>query len=170
MDRWGRIAIVAVVLLLGAACHKKTVAPPAPTPAASAPGPETRRPRPTPTEPVGPVQTPAPSAQPPSQPAQPPPARPSPAQPEFRLGQTLTPEEQRANNALIDQHLRHAIRALESLGDRPLTDEQKATVAQIHGFIAQARQMRSTDVVRARSLAERADTLTQDLVARVRGR
>jgi hypothetical protein len=34
----------------------------------------------------------------------------------------------------------------------------------------QARQMRATDLIRARSLAERADVLTQDLVSRLRSK
>ena len=82
----------------------------------------------------------------------------------------MPPEEQRANNVLIDQHLQRATQALVSIGNRKLTNEQQTTVAQIRGFMDQARQMRATDVVRARSLAERADVLTQDLLARLRAR
>jgi len=84
------------------------------------------------------------------------------------LGQALTPEEQRAYNAQIDQHIQRATQALGSVGKRALTAQQKTSVAQIHGFIAQAQQMRSTDVVRAKSLAERADILTQDLLSTVK--
>ena len=77
----------------------------------------------------------------------------------------MTPEEQRAYNAQIDQHIQRATQALALVGKRTLTAQQKTSVAQIRGFIAQAQQMRGTDVVRAKSLAERADILTQDLVS-----
>ncbi len=77
----------------------------------------------------------------------------------------MTPDEARANNAEIDRRIQHATQALATIGNRPLTADQKSTVTQIRGFIAQAQQMRASDVVRARSLAERADVLTQDLMS-----
>lgn len=131
-------------------CHKKTLPPPpAPVPAAHNPP---RRSRETPQAPVS-----APTVQTASPPAA--------QEPEFRLGQTLTPEQQRAYNVEIDQHIQRATQALGKLGNRALTQQQKTAVEQIRGFITQAQQMRRTDAVRAKSLAERADILTQDLVS-----
>ena len=155
MRRSGKVAIVVLVPLLQPACHKRALPPPPHVPAATTQPaqPENRRTTPPAT---------------PTQPAPPPQPQPAPAQPEFRLGQTLTPEEQHANNVLVDQHLQRATQALASIGNRPLTNEQKSTVAQIRGFMDQARQMRTTDVLRARSLAERADVLTQDLLGRLK--
>ena len=156
MHHTGKLATVALVVLLEAACHKTTPLPSPPqVPApAQTPSPEGRRPHTTPTPPLQ------------SAPETPVPAQ--PAQPDFRLGTTLTPQQQRENDRLIDQHIQHANQALTSIGNRQLTSEQKATVAQIRGFIEQAQQMRTTDVLRARSIAERADVLTRDLLTRLK--
>ena len=150
MRRSCKLASVAVVSVFGAGCHKKTVTatPPVPTQAQQAPA--ASHPR---------TNQPAPQPQP--QQAQQP-------QPEFRLGQALSPEDLRANNALIDRHLQHATQALTLIGNRKLTNDQKSSVAQIRGFIDQSREMRGTDVLRARSLAERADVLAQDLLSRLK--
>lgn len=159
----GKLATFVLVCSLEPGCHK-TLPPPPVVPAAQTPPAEQTPTTPPPATPQTlprPRTTPPPTAPPTPEPTPPP-------QPEFRLGQALSPEELRTNNALIDEHLRRAARALASIGNRPLTNEQKTSVAQIRGFMEQARQMRGTDVLRARSLAERADVLTQDLVSRLR--
>ncbi len=158
-------AVIGLATCITSACHRNVAPPPAPVPAqqqapqqeqptqssTTATHPPARKPRPsTPTDNATPPPTPAPV------PAQP--------QPEFRLGQALTPEEQRSNSALIDEHIRNANRALGAIGNRALTSQQKATVDQIKGFISQAQQMRSTNLVGARSLAERADVLANNLL------
>jgi len=86
-------------------------------------------------------------------------------QPEFRLGQSLTADEQRTHRASIDQHLAHANSALASIGNRPLNNQQKSIAAQVRGFIAQSQQLRATDLVGSLALAEKADVLASDLVA-----
>ena len=160
MYRNAKLAVLMSALLTGAACHNKAL-PPSP----AAPAVET-----TPaaqdnsdTQDSSPANPPQPPHRPRPAPPQTPPA--APPQPEFRLGQSLTPEEQRANNALMERHLRHATQALASIGTRALTQQQKSLVPQIQGFIAQAQRMRNTDPVGARSLAEKADVLASDLVA-----
>jgi hypothetical protein len=171
MGRKAKLAAALFTLLTGAACHRKTQPPIPATPAVQAPA-AAQKPAAggEPAEATKPAETARrPRANP--QPA-PPPAQASvpaaaPPQPEFRLGQALTPEEQRANNASLDQHLRHATQALASIGNRPLTQQQKALVPQIRGFIAQAQQMRNTDLGGAKSLAEKADVLASDLAARL---
>lgn len=154
MLRNAKLAALLLTLLTGAACHKKVLPPSPAVPAAQTPATQDavadqepqipRRPRPTP------------------------PQTPTTPQPEFRLGQALTPEERRANNVLIDEHLRHATQALASIGNRALTQQQRSLVPQIQGFIAQAQQMRNTDPVGARRLAEKADVLASDLVSGLR--
>jgi hypothetical protein len=156
MHRSIKIAPVLLAALAVGACHKKTVAPaPPPLPAAQPSTAQTPRRARRPPQPT-----------PPAPPAEAAPASPEAAPaPEFRLGQALTPEEERAGNAEIDLRLRHATQVLGSIGDRQLTQQQRSSLAQIRGFIAQAQQMRASDVARARSLAVRADILTQDLVS-----
>jgi hypothetical protein len=168
MYRNAKLAVLMSALLTGAACHNKALPPSPAAPAAQPPATQptstqdnnTAAQDPTPANPTPPPHRPRPT------PPQTPPA--APAQPEYRLGQSLTPEEQRANSALIERHLRHATQALASIGNRALTQQQKSLVPQIQGFIAQAQQMRTTDPVGARSLAEKADVLASDLVAGLR--
>jgi|SRR5271165_2242786 len=173
-----KTAAVLLVLLVGSACHKKLPpAPPTPlvppTPAA-APSTAAQAPGTAAQAPSTAAQAPSVGSQPVRQPKkttpqatapQPTAPQPAAAAPEFRLGQALTPEEARANNAEIDRHIEHVTQALATIGNRQLSADQKSTVTQIRGFIAQAQQMRTPDVVRARSLAERADILTQDLMS-----
>jgi hypothetical protein len=162
MYRNAKLATVLLTLLTGAACHNKAIPPSPAAPAVQPPE--------TPDNTAAQDPAPANPTQTPHRPRPTPPQTPStaPPQPEFRLGQALTPEERRANNALIEQHLQHATQALASIGNRPLTPQQKSLVPQIRGFIAQAQQLRNTDPVGARSLAEKADVLASDLVAGLR--
>ena len=148
MNRASKLGVAVLAFSAAWGCHKKTL-PQAPPRVPAAHNPPRRSTTPatqssTPTVQSAPVTS---------------------REPEFRLGQTLTPEEQRAYNAQIDLHIRRATQALGSVGKRPLTVQQNTSVAQIRGFIAQAQQMRNSDVVRAKSLAERADILTQDLLS-----
>jgi hypothetical protein len=152
MLRWVKIAAVLLVLLAVSACHKTLPPPPPPPPPPTPAAASSTAAQPAHRPKLSAPQTPSPPAA-------------QPAAPEFRLGQELTPEEARANNAEIDRHIQHVTQALATIGNRTLTADRKSTVTQIRGFIAQAQQMRASDVVRARSLAERADILTQDLMS-----
>lgn len=160
MMRTAKITAVIAVLVFAAACHKKTPAPPAvPLPA---PAPEQTAP------PAPPAATVAPKA-PRHQPVQTPAAPAAPPQaPDFRLGQSVTAVEIRENNVEMERHLRHAGEMLVRIEHRSLTRDQKRTLAQIRGFMTQARQMRATDIAAARSLAQRADALATDLVSRLK--
>jgi len=166
MRRSATLAAVALVSLLGSGCHKKTLPAPPPVPTAQAPA--TAAPHAPPTPATARPHTAPPPVSPTTPEPAPPPQQPQLPQPEFRLGQALTPEEQRANNVLIDRYLQQATQALASIGSHRLSNEQKSSVAQIRGFMDQAREMRSTDVLRARSLAERAAVLAQDLLSRLK--
>jgi len=80
-----------------------------------------------------------------------------------RLTQLLTPEEERKFNQEIDQRLERARRNLALLAQRPLNSDQQFAIERVHAFLQQTVEIRPFDVVTARSLAERADLLAQDL-------
>ncbi|HYL34669.1 MAG TPA: hypothetical protein VEV17_02010 [Bryobacteraceae bacterium] len=124
-------------------------APAQPSPS-STPSPVPRRPRP-------PAGTPAPQpSQGPANPA--PPAAPAP-----RLGQVLTPEQQKEYNGAIDQSLERAQGSLRAIGNRQLSAEQRASLEEIQNFIRQAQATRASDLPGARRLAERAEVLARNL-------
>jgi len=101
------------------------------------------------------------------QPTQPPANQP-PISQSPRLGDVLTPEQERQYNADIDQRLTRAQNSLSAITNRHLTKEQQAVVSQIQGFVQQAQTTRKTNLLAARSLAERADVLARDLVESLR--
>jgi hypothetical protein len=101
------------------------------------------------------VPAPAPAA--PSAPA--PPAAPP------KLGEILTPDEQKQYSASIDQSLSRAQTTLNSIGGRQLNKDQQAEVEQIRNFMQQAQLARGSDLSGAKSLAERAEVLARDLAA-----
>jgi len=80
----------------------------------------------------------------------------------------LTPEQQHDQNVRIDRSLAAAAKSLTAVEKRPLSAAQQAAVAQIRGFMAQAEQLRKTDLTGARSLAERAQLLARDLLNSLR--
>jgi len=107
-----------------------------------------------------------------SRPAAPPATAPQPVAPATppaaespRLGDILSPDQQRQLNAAIDQSLSHAQSSLGSISNRQLSQEQRTTVTQIENFMRQAQETRKTDLSAAKSLAERAEVLANDLTA-----
>lgn len=84
-------------------------------------------------------------------------------QPTPELGEVLSPEQQQEYNRLIDFRISRAQRNLELLRGRSLSREQQAALTRIQTFIRQTLQARKDDLITARSLAERADVLAQDL-------
>jgi outer membrane biosynthesis protein TonB len=97
------------------------------------------------------------------------PANVTPADPP-RLGDILTPDQQHQYNAAIDVSLAHAQASLDFISTRQLSKEQQATVAEILNFMQQAQEKRKNDLAAAKSLAERAEVLSHDLVASLRSR
>lgn len=109
--------------------------------------------------PAGPrVEQPAPEPQPQAPPAAPPP----------QLKQILTAEQRAALERNINERLGRARTTLASLRGKSLNAQQAAVVEHIRTFIAQAEEARSTDLLRASNLAERADVLARDLAASLR--
>ena len=86
----------------------------------------------------------------------------------MRLGDILSPEQQRQYNVAIDRSLASAQNSLGSVAKRPLSKDQQAVVGQVQQFIQQAQQTRKSDLGAAKSLAERADVLARDLARSVR--
>ena len=93
------------------------------------------------------------------------PPAPAPAAPPPKLGDVLTPDEQKQYSASIDQSLSHAQASLSAVGPKQLTKDQQAEVEQIRNFIQQAQDPRGSDPAGAKSLAERAEVLARDLAA-----
>jgi hypothetical protein len=106
-----------------------------------------------------------PSNSPPAPASQSPP--PAPAETPH-LGDILTPEQQQKHIAAIDLSLAHAQASLGYISTRQLTKEQEATVAEIRNFMQQAQEKRKDDLAAAKSLAERAEVLSHDLVTSLR--
>jgi len=87
-----------------------------------------------------------------------PPPRPVP-----RLRQLLDAATLQAYQAEIDQRLARVRAMTDYLAKRSLGRDQRRLLAQVQSLADQAARLRDTDPVAARSLAERADLLAQDL-------
>jgi hypothetical protein len=148
--------LIVLILVLGIfGCTKKQPAAPPPAPAPQSVTPATPE-EPTPPPPRRSVPRPDPP-----KPASPPVESP-------RLGALLTPEQQHDQNIRIDHSLEDASKSLGTVEKRTLSPAQQAAVAQIRGFMAQAEQLRKSDLTGARSLAERAQLLARDLLNSLR--
>jgi hypothetical protein len=175
------IPLLLILAASGIACRKKTLTilpPPAP-PATSTPATPMEQPPPAPT--VPPPALPQPTLPPPPEEAvQPkkPPRRPSraaapaapakiPNQP-LRLGEMLTPEQERQYNSAMDQSLQRAEANIARVSKRQLSKEQQGVVIQVQSFIEQAQSTRKTNLTAAKSLAERADVLARELARTVK--
>jgi type IV secretory pathway VirB10-like protein len=156
-----RVFILSLIFLLGAfdlACHKKISAAPPPTAVPVAPtAPAEEEPAPT-------KKTPARTSRPPAAP----PAQPPPTAQPLRLGETLTPDQDRQYNTAMDQSLQRAQANITIVSKRRLSKEQQAVLAQIQSFIEQAQSTRKTNLTAAKSLAERADVLARELARTTR--
>jgi len=135
--------------------------PPPPEYQKNRPGPQTTTPtsrRQSPPRNSTPAATAAPASSAPAIPA------PAPAEPP-RLGDMLTPDQQKQFNTAIDQSLQHAQNSLGAIRNRQLNKEQQDRLAQVRTFIQQAQAIRASDLPGAKSLAERAEVLARDLAA-----
>lgn len=80
----------------------------------------------------------------------------------------LTAEQQVVYRRAIESAIAQARQSLASLAGRSLDAEQRATADRVRTFLHQAEEASKDDLVRARSLAERANLLAQDLLRRAR--
>jgi len=181
-----QVLIVPLVFLLaasGVACRKKALTmPPAATPAPAAPMEQPpAQTAPVPSDP--PPVLPPPKVSPPpveegTQPRKPvrrqsrpttPAAAPGAANPQpLRLGEMLSPEQERQYNLRMDQCLQRAQANIARVSKRQLSKEQQGVVAQVQSFIEQAQSTRKNNLTAAKSLAERADVLARELARTVK--
>lgn len=81
-----------------------------------------------------------------------------------QLEQLLSPEQAQVYNEAIDRSIQNARQKIAALRGHRLTGEQKTYLDRIRAFIDQATEARKTDLFRAKSLAERASVLAEDLL------
>ena len=142
--------------------------PPQQTPATTRPPPVLPQPTVAPPPPED-VSQPKRSARRPSRPSTPAaPVTSPPANQPLRLGEMLTPEQERQYNTAMDQSLQRANSNIARVLKRQLSKEQQGVVAQVQSFIEQAQSTRKTNLTAAKSLAERADVLARELARTVR--
>ncbi len=96
------------------------------------------------------------------------PAAPAPEAPAARLGQMLSPEQERRYNRAIDQALQAARSGLNSVSGRTLTSDQQSMLRDIQNFVQQAEELRKSDLVGAKGLADKALVLANDLAGSFR--
>lgn len=85
-----------------------------------------------------------------------------------KLGQILSPEQNREYSKQLESTLERVKQSLVAIQAKLLTDEQKEIVTRVRTFVAQAEQTRDQDLVSAVKSAERADLLSRDLLDRLR--
>ncbi len=158
------VMLLCSLALVASGCRKRTVS--AAPPATHAPAAE---PAPTVAPEKKPVSPPESNSTPPSlsvPPAKPEPAKsapPKPAPPQ--ISPRLTPEEEAAAERQTNEAINAAERNLQVAYGKQLNTAQHDLVEKIRGFLGQAREaMRAGDWIRARTLAQKAQVLSVELV------
>lgn len=158
------VMLLCSLALVASGCRKRTVS--AAPPATDAPAAE---PAPTVAPEKKPVSPPESNSTPPSlsvPPAKPEPAKsapPKPAPPQ--ISPRLTPEEEAAAERQTNEAINAAERNLQVAYGKQLNTAQHDLVEKIRGFLGQAREaMRAGDWIRARTLAQKAQVLSVELV------
>jgi hypothetical protein len=80
----------------------------------------------------------------------------------------LSPAQRQDLERSVSDRLARAQNTLASIGGRKLSEEQEELAAQIRTFIRQAEEARTSDLLRANSLAERAVVFAAELAKRLR--
>ena len=91
--------------------------------------------------------------------------QPQPADPLPVLAPVLSASQQEAFSKAIDQAIQAVESGLAAVGSKALNPTQRANADRARSFVAQAQQTRATDLVTAKTLADRAVILAQSLVA-----
>ena len=99
-----------------------------------------------------------------------PPAAPAPAQPAEvpRLAPILSDTQVKELNDAINAALVSAEQNLRAVRSRDRNAQQQRMLEQAEGFARQARQFRGSDLVSAKSFADKADQLSRELVSTYR--
>lgn len=92
----------------------------------------------------------------------------APEEPVLQLTPLLSAEQQTAYNTAIDGAIQRAEANLARLDPRRLRGSQRSNFERVRSFIQQAQQTRASDLAVAKSLADRADLLAQDLARNYR--
>ncbi len=82
----------------------------------------------------------------------------------MQIGQVLTDEQRHDYETHLQSALNSANKNLTSLNGRSLSSQQQTMRTQVESFMRQAQEASKSDLVTARSLAERAALLSQDLL------
>jgi hypothetical protein len=85
-----------------------------------------------------------------------------------KLVEILSDDQKAQMLRVCDESLTRAREALTQLRGLPLSPDQKQSLGRVRTFIYQAEQAREKDPQTARQMAERADSLSRDLVRTVR--
>ncbi len=93
---------------------------------------------------------------------------PAPATPAPQLRPMLSPAQRQDLERSVSDRLARAQNTLASIGGRKLSEEQEELAAQIRTFIRQAEEARTSDLLRANNLAERAVVFAAELAKRLR--
>lgn len=125
---------------------------PTPPPKPEAPKPKKTRRRANPTVAAAPPA--------PTEPTPPPAEQPAPVP---QLTQLLSPAEQAAYNRAIDAAIERTRTNLAKAQSLELDENNRANLARARAFLQQAEEARVSDLPTAKSLADRADVLAQDL-------
>jgi hypothetical protein len=80
----------------------------------------------------------------------------------------LAPQQRQDYLREVEAMLGRAERALGTIRTHRLSSEQQLAASRIESFIRQAQEARNRDLALARSLAERADVLSRDLLSSLR--
>ncbi len=80
-----------------------------------------------------------------------------------QLGKILSADQRRAYDRAIEQSIQSVRQTLARIVDQNLTPDQTNTIRRIRGFVSQAEAARKRDPAIAKSLADRAQLLAQDL-------
>ena len=86
----------------------------------------------------------------------------------FVLAPILSTAQQEAFNKAIDAAVQQTESDLAALANKQLNPAQRANADRAKSFISQAQQTRTTDLVTAKTLADRASVLAQSLVSELR--
>ena len=92
----------------------------------------------------------------------------APAAPAPQLRPMLTAAEKQNLERSVSDRIARAQSILAAVGGRRLSGEQEDLAAQIRTFIRQAEEARTTDLLRANNLAERAEVFAAELAKRLR--
>lgn len=80
-----------------------------------------------------------------------------------KLGEVLSTDQQKEYRRTINDSIKRARRNLAIVRRHALSEDQTNTVGQVESLILQADKTQDSDLTSAKSLAERADLLAQDL-------